>query len=93
MEQLLICLGRLAHTLQAAVNVLHVGQDQLEVNGLDITRRIDRTVYVHNVVVVKAAYFSRSVRGSIGKICAEAEANGAAAPCIVSAVGWNAQLG
>ena len=36
--------------------MLHIGQDQLEVNGLDITRRINRTVYVHNVVVVKAAY-------------------------------------
>ncbi len=54
-EQLLVCLRSLAGALETALEVLDVRKDQLEVNGLDITCRIDRTVYMHNVVVVEAA--------------------------------------
>ena len=54
-EQLLVRLRSLAGTLETALEVLDVRKDQLEVDGLDVTGRIDRAFNMHDVLVVEAA--------------------------------------
>ena len=54
-EQLLVCLRSLAGAVETALEVLDVRKDQLEVDGLDVTGRIDRAFNVHDVLVVEAA--------------------------------------
>ncbi len=42
-QQLLVCcLGRLARALQTAFQMLDVRKNELEIDGLDVARRIDR---------------------------------------------------
>ncbi|MFQ9126504.1 MAG: hypothetical protein ACLR4Z_06570 [Butyricicoccaceae bacterium] len=54
-QQLLVCLCRLARTLQTAFQMLDVRKNELEIDGLDVARRIDRTLDVNDVLVVEAA--------------------------------------
>ncbi len=54
-EQLLICLRSLAGAVETAFEMLDVRKDQLKVDGLDITGRIDRAFNMHDVLVVEAA--------------------------------------
>ena len=54
-EQLLVCLRSLAGAVETAFEVLDVRKDQLEVDGLDVTGRIDRAFNMHDVLVVEAA--------------------------------------
>ena len=54
-QQLLVCLGRLARALQTAFQMLDVRKNELEIDGLDVARRIDRALDVNDVLVVEAA--------------------------------------
>ena len=53
---LLVGLDHLLRLVDAAVEHLDVGEDQLEVDRLDVARRVDRAFDVDDVVVLKAAY-------------------------------------
>ena len=54
--QLLVCLGGLAGALQTALQMLDVREDQLEVDGLDVARGIDRALDMDDVIIIKAAH-------------------------------------
>ena len=54
-EQLLVCLSGLAGALETALEVLDICKNEFQVDGLDVAGRIDRTLNVHDVLVVEAA--------------------------------------
>ena len=47
---------QLARLIQALFHRLHVGENQFEVNRLDIARRIDRAVHMDDIIILKAAH-------------------------------------
>ena len=52
----LVGLYHFAGLVDAAVEHLYIGEDQLQVDGLNIAGRVDAALYMHNVVVDKAAH-------------------------------------
>ena len=54
--ELFIRLGGLARALEAALQMLDIREDELEVDGFDVARRVDRALDMHDVVIVKAAH-------------------------------------
>ena len=48
------CLGNLGNS---SLQNLKVREDQLQVNGLNITERINASVYVDNIGILKTAYY------------------------------------
>ena len=53
---ILVALGHLDHALVALGRALNVGEQEFGFNGLDVAQRIDRTVHMGDVVVLKAAH-------------------------------------
>ena len=61
-QELLVALGGLGRLLDAAVDHLQIGHDELQINSADVAQRIDRFVlagighHVHDVLIVEAAH-------------------------------------
>ena len=53
--KLLIALQRLFGAVNAACHHLHVREDQFQIDGFDVRRRIDSAVHVDDVVILEAA--------------------------------------
>ena len=46
----------LRNLCDSSVKNLHIGENQFKIDRLDITRRVNRTIYMDNVGVLEAAY-------------------------------------
>ena len=56
-SQRFIALHQLGSLVYTALQHLHIGEDQLHIDRFQITQRIDGTVYVDDIAVIKAAKY------------------------------------
>ena len=46
----------LRNLCDSSIKDLHIGEDQFKIDGLDITCRINRSIYVNNIGILEATY-------------------------------------